>query len=305
MTQNTVLSDINEIMLGYFLSGKVWSKIGSEAKSQYEMRVKQALPAEVDDATGKAEVMAKEFINWASKNGYSSTVIDVWWTARPGSMSSAVGYTVDQSKNPTDILVKFSSGPNDGFLGASAKATKGKTDIGFKNPGLGTLESSLKINFSDEHAKIIKEIVKTFNLSPIASKRKQEIRENPLVQKQTEEIGSKLLSNMRDKLLPALQKKKQSELVKYLISDWMDADISLPPYIKVTGMGKKSPYSANVMDPLANEKLSALSKYKITLEKVGNESIGVMAGTKKIMKIRFKFESEKLASTIKLSGEPW
>jgi hypothetical protein len=30
-----------------------------------------------------------------------------------------------------------------------------------------------------------------------------------------------------------------------------------------------------------------------------------MAGKKKIMKIRFKFESEKMASTIKLSGEPW
>jgi hypothetical protein len=59
------------------------------------------------------------------------------------------------------------------------------------------------------------------------------------------------------------------------------------------------------MDPLKNEKLEALSKYKISLEKVGNESIGVMAGTKKIMKIRFKFESEKMASSVKLSGDPY
>jgi hypothetical protein len=305
MTQNTVLSDINEIMLGYFLAGNSWSKLGNEAKSQYEMRVKQALPTEVEDAVAKAKIMAQEFIKWASKNGYSSNVKNVWWTARPGSMSSAVGYKVDQSKNPTDILVKFSSGPNGGFLGASAKATKRKTDIGFKNPGLGTLEASLKINLSDEHKKAVDEIVKKFELSPNASTRKKQIRANPIINAKTTELGSKLLSNMRDKLLPRLQKMSQSDLVKYLITDWMDADISLPPYIKVTGMGNKPPYSAMIMDPLANEKLSALSKYKIILEKVGNESIGVMAGTKKIMKIRFKFESQKLASTIKLSGEPW
>jgi hypothetical protein len=98
---------------------------------------------------------------------------------------------------------------------------------------------------------------------------------------------------------------KQPELLSYLLSDWMDAEVMYPPYVKVTGMGSKPPYSAMVMDPTKNEKLDALSKYKITLEPVGNESIGVMAGSKKIMKIRFKFESEKMASTIKLSGEPW
>jgi len=47
------------------------------------------------------------------------------------------------------------------------------------------------------------------------------------------------------------------------------------------------------------------SKNPIKLEKVGNESIGVSAGGKKIMKMRFKFESEKMASSVKLSGDPW
>jgi hypothetical protein len=98
---------------------------------------------------------------------------------------------------------------------------------------------------------------------------------------------------------------KQQELLKYLLSDWMDAEVQYPPYIKVTGQGSKPPYKATVMDPVKNEKLDALSKYPITLEKVGNESIGVKAGEKKIMKIRFKFESEKMASSLKLSGDPW
>ena len=98
---------------------------------------------------------------------------------------------------------------------------------------------------------------------------------------------------------------KQKELLKYLLSDWMDAEVLKPPYVKVTGQGNKEPYRAIVMDPTKNEKLDALSKYKIVLEKVGNESIGVKAGEKKVMKIRFKFESEKMASSVKLSGEPW
>ena len=44
---------------------------------------------------------------------------------------------------------------------------------------------------------------------------------------------------------------------------------------------------------------------KISFEPVGNESIGVKAGTKKILKMRFKYESEKVASSLKMSGDPW
>ena len=60
-----------------------------------------------------------------------------------------------------------------------------------------------------------------------------------------------------------------------------------------------------VMDAINNPKLPAISAHEIKLEKVGNESIGVCAGNKRIMKIRFKFESEKMASSLKLSGDPW
>ena len=40
--------------------------------------------------------------------------------------------------------------------------------------------------------------------------------------------------------------------------------------------------------------LNALMSGEIKLLKVGNESIGVMAGSLQILKMRFKFESEKL-----------
>lgn len=303
MSSNTLLSDINEIQTGFFLAGEKW--FDDEAKRQLNLRASQVTAEEFADASGKAKVMAEEFVNWAKSNGYSGKIKDVWWTARPNSMSRAVGREVDQRKNPTDILVKFEKGPANGFLGLSAKATKGKTDIGFKNPGLGTLDRNLKLNLSEEYKNQTEKMVSLMGLPEKADKRKIFIRSNPGIKKKTEEIGSKILSVMRDILMTRLSKMKQKELLSYLLSDWMDAEIMYPPYVKVTGMGNKPPYSAMVMDPTKNEKLDALSKYDITLHEVGNESVGVMAGDKKIMKIRFKFESEKMASTIKLSGEPW
>jgi hypothetical protein len=249
--------------------------------------------------------MAKEFIKWAKVNGYSGTVKDVWWTARPGSMSSAFGEQVDQKKNPTDVLVRFTSGPINGFLGLSAKATKGKGEIGFKNPGLGTIDRNLNLKLGVEYENQLQQTIDKFKLPKTSNERKAYIRANPGVKKHTEEIGVKVLSAMRDELMVRLKKFNQKDLMKYLLGDWMDADILRPPYVKVTGQGNRQPYQAVVMDPTDNEKLKALSKYEIKLEKVGNESIGVSAGTKKIMKIRFKFESEKMASSVKLSGDPW
>ena len=302
-TANTVLSDINEIYTGYVLAGNKW--FDTAAKLQYEQRVKQAQPHEVDDAQGKAVSMAEEFVKWAKVNGYKTPVKQVWWTARPGSMSSAFGEPVDQKKNPTDILVKFSDGPSKGFLGLSAKATQGSGDIGFKNPGIGTVDRSLNISLADEYKNQLDQTIKKFRLPVGATERKLHIRQNPKVKVETEKIGVQILAAMRDELFVRINKMNQKELMKYLLSDWMDAEVLRPPYIKVTGQGNKPPYRAAVMDPVKNEKLEALGKYPITLEKVGNESIGVKAGEKKIMKIRFKFESEKMASSVKLSGDPW
>lgn len=303
MPANTILSDINEIYTAFVLAGKVW--FDKEAQKQYNNRIKQVSIPQIEDAQGKAEVMANEFIKWAKSNGYKLPIKAVWWTARPGSMSDAVGEPVDQRKNPTDVLIKFANGPANGFLGLSAKATQGSGEIGFKNPGVGTVDRNLNLGLADEYNNQLRQMINLFSLPETASARKEYIRKNPGIKTKTEEVGVKVLSAMRDELFARLMQFNQRELVKYLLSDWMDAEVLYPPYVKVTGQGNKPPYRAVVMDPLKNEKLEALSKYEITLEKVGNESIGVKAGSKKIMKIRFKFESEKMASSVKLSGEPY
>jgi hypothetical protein len=303
MTANTILSDINEIYCGYVLAGKKW--YSADAKTQFEARSKQATADEVADAIGKAEAMAKEFLVWAKANKYSGTVKKVWWTARPGELARATDSDADSKKNPTDILVQFTSGPANGFLGLSAKATKTKGDIGFKNPGIGTIDRALRLSLAEEYKNQEKQTIKKFSLPESASARKEYIRKNPGIKTHTEKIGVQVLSAMRTELMKRLKKMKNDELLKYLLSDWMDAELLYPPYVKVTGQGKAVPYDAKVMDPTDNDKLKALRKEQIKLEIVGNESIGVSAGAKKIMKIRFKFESEKMASSIKLSGDPW
>jgi hypothetical protein len=55
-TANTVLSDINEIHVGFVLNGNKW--YSQEAKSAYEARIKQAQPDErrIQDSGRKVTV---------------------------------------------------------------------------------------------------------------------------------------------------------------------------------------------------------------------------------------------------------
>lgn len=305
MPANTDLADVNEIYVGYILAGKKWFDI--EAKNQFEKKSKVIGIENTNIQIQRAEQMVKEFLLWAKKNKYSGKVKKVWWTARPGILSRAVGREVDSRKNPTDILVQFTSGPAQGFLGVSAKSTSGAGDIGFKNPGIGTVETTLKINLSDILTKKTNEAIRKFKLPENSKQRKEFIRSKPAIQKQTQIIGSELLSKIRDVMFLKLKSMNNNQLRDYILKNWLDASNDLyPPYVKVTGMGKKiGSITAKVDDPLNNEKLTAILKGQLKVEKVGNESIGLYASNKKILKMRAKFESEKLASTIKFSGDPW
>ena len=299
---NTYISDLNELLTGFVLNKNKW--FDPAAENQHDMRMGQVSEEQYMDAIGKAEVMADEFLKWAKKNKYSGQVKRVWWTARPGSMSSATGYTVDQKKNPTDILIKFSSGPADGFLGLSAKATKGKGDIGFKNPGLGTIDKVLRTNLAkivDDNTQII---MKKIKLPTSTSQRKAAIRANKNIQKVTQEMGARTLTELSDAYYTRIKKMPANQLYEYIVGNWMDAEKLLPPYVKVTGQGNKAPYQAKVDDPLNNPKLEALRKGQIRLDKNGISSVLVVAGGKNIMKMRFKWESEPHASSMKMSGDP-
>ena len=301
MPANTDLADVNEIYTAFALNENKFPDTASE--SQYTKKLALLTTEQGSQQIGRAQVMADEFLKWAKRNGYSG-VSNVYWTARPGfSFKAVTGKDVDQKKNPTDVLVKFTTG---GFLGLSAKSTSGKGDIGFKNPGVGTVERDLGISLSQINKDATSEIVKNFKLPTSASARKSAIRGAKAIQLLTDKMGSDVLNKCRDAMLKKLESMTQKDRKQYIMTGWIDASTELyPPYVKVTGKGRKAPYTAEVEDPLNNPKLEAIMTDKIGFEKVGNDSIGVKAGSKKILKMRFKYESEKLASSLKMSGDPW
>lgn len=305
MPANTDLADVNEIYVGFLLAKKKW--FDPAAKQQFELKSKKIGAQQTAIQIARAEVMVAEFLRWAKAHGYSGVVREVAWTARPGVLQKFVKRQVDSKKNPSDIVVKFTSGPADGLLGLSAKSTGGSGDIGFKNPGIGTVETSLKINLGAIATEETAKAISKFKLPESSSARKEFIRANPKIQAQTQQIGSTLLSKIRDVMYEKLKRLSGPQLKDYLLKNWLDASNDLyPPYVKVTGMGNDiKNIKAKVDDPLANEKLSAILQGRLMVEKVGNEAVGVTASGKKILKMRAKFESEKLASTIKFSGDPW
>ena len=301
-SRNTLIADVNELLVGYYINDEKW--YDDSAKKQYENRVKEVDPKDLERATGHAEIMAKEFLKYARQKGYGK-VSKVYWTARAGSMTKLTGVDVDQRKNPTDTLIKFSTGPSDGWLGLSAKSTKGKGEIGFKNPGAGTVDKKLNIDLVNTYKQILEKTINDLDLPKSTKQRKSFIRANNEIKSKTTKIGTDLMSDLRDKLFTKLDSMSNSDLLDYFLDDWLDANIMYPPYVKVTGKGNKKPFSASLIEPTENEKNEALKSLDFALEKVGNESIGIKAKGKKIFKMRFKFESEKMASSMKLSGESW
>ena len=309
MPRNKDAADCNEILVGYYCAGKKWGKYHESAKVRAELAKYRAMldywkPGEYEDQDGRAQEQAKEALAWAASNGYEGSVTKVWWTARPGVLAKAVGYDVDSSKNPTDVLLRF--GKNK-FLGISAKSTgKSSGDIGFKNPGIKPLgnktQSNLvdaaikamnsraikKLDFNDESGNgARKEYLKKIGAYPIPQGQKTPTPKGVPYYK----AGAKVLGAVRDELLDAYNKMSQEDLLVHLLDDWLDAYGGMPHYIKVVGYGRKG-------------KTLHLSSNEIGFEPTGISSLFVLAGGEPIFKIRAKWESAPLASSIKFSADP-
>jgi len=302
---NTNRIDVNEIYLGYYMLGGTWTGFvkAADAKAQLRKRREEITPEEFKDEQGKAKVMAREALNWAQANGYGGGVKKAWWTARPGDLSKATGLDVSSAANPTDTLVQFGDGK---FLGLSAKSGKKKSSkIAFKNPGMGTIDNALNAGLQAVFSREIDKFIKKHDLSPVAATRKTQIRDDRKIESEANKAGSVVHKKLRDELFKTLNKLNEKALKEHVLSYWMDANVVEPPYIKVTGKGSGGDYTASVMNPLNNEKLTAISHGNYELKKVGDNSIGFMADGKRVFKMRFKFSSQFMASSMKLSGDQW
>ena len=305
MAAETLKADVNEILLGYHILGSTW--IGfqgkTDAENQLNNRRSQIGDTDYNIQEERAKVMATKSLDWARANNYGNRVVKAWWTARPGILSEAVGYEVDSSKNPTDTLVQFET---DKFLGISAKSTAGKGDIGFKNPGIGTIDKALNLDLAGIVEDEENEFTKLYGLSTTKTMRKIEIRRDQNLIEASNDARTITLGKVRDVFYRKLNILSTKKLKEYVLSDWLDATKTISPmYIKVTGHGSEYPYTASLMNPLQNSKIEALHKSNLTVSKVGNDSVGVETINKRILKMRVKYESQAMASSVKFSGDPW
>tara|TARA_Y100001963_G_scaffold26747_1_gene36504 strand:- start:321 stop:1304 length:984 start_codon:yes stop_codon:yes gene_type:complete len=302
---NTIAADVNEILLGYLLAGEGGTFVnGNEAEETLAARAANLSAQQYEDQKGRAEAMRDSITAWADANGFDGSVQKVWWTARPGVLQQAVGEPRVSKGNPTDILIQFG---DESFLGVSAKSTKGKADIGFKNPGVGSIGKSLGIDLNGVVKAAAQKEMEALGVDHLAAKeRKVFIRANPVLRSRADEMGRIILNMLRDFLLSHLLTLDDEEVREHLVQNWLDADGIYPYYIKTTGHGSVNKgFGARVEDPIKSEKYKSLMSEDITMTPVGNDSIGVLAGGKRIMKMRFKYESQKLASSLKMSGDPW
>ena len=296
----SVGADVNEIFFGYYLTNN-WNDFKDSKKIQQELedRKKRLSNDEVNNQKGRAKEMAKITLEWMKNNGYEGKIIKKWWPKQnSGMISQAVGYEVDLDKNPLDVLVLTDK---EKFLGLSAKSTKGSGKPPFKNPGLGSIESDLKLKLKHHYEDAVKEMLKKYpELPKINSERKkifkadrkfyeENIQSSIFVQYTFEGIQE----DMYNKLITLSQK----ELWNYIKDSWMDAGFLQPPYIIVTGRGTNDKFTADV------DNRHDLNIQNLTIKKVGSDKIRIFSKEKKLLDMRVKFESNHMATSIKFSGE--
>jgi len=305
-TSNTLGADINEIVFAYLAAGNDWGKIhnSEEVQQALDARKAQVSPEVYDNQVGRARAMVQETLEWAAANGWEGEVTQVWWTARPGVLAQAVGRTISRG-NPTDVLLQFN---DDEFLGVSAKSTKSSGDIGFKNPGVGSIATALGIDLDSIIQEESATAIKNLDLPSTARARKLYLQAhgNDMTRAEAEKIGRRILGLLRHRLHQHLTQMQEEDIRTHLLQYWMDAGENYPYYIKVTGRGTtNTSFSATLVDPIQDEQYKALMSDEITVDPIGTDSIGVYAGGKRIMKMRFKYESQKLGSSVKMSGDSW
>ena len=237
----------------------------------------------------------------------------------PGKYTST--YVEESKNNPTDILVKFRSSTkyDDPYLGLSAKSLL-KTltqEAPVKNPGMGKIEDF--IGQPGVFQKLLEEGVSAAHKEsgiPYSNKylnkdKVKALKDDPEFKVINEKYTKQILGGCRDILMEAFTRMGDIDIKMYILDELLDTD-KLPKYVKVTGRSDKTltVVQATVDDPLGNAKFDALVRKNKPLkyENLGGKdgyTIGVKAGEKQIVQIRFKFSGTQLATGLKMSVAPW
>jgi hypothetical protein len=208
---------------------------------------------------------------------------------------------------------------DDPYLGLSAKSLL-KTltqEAPVKNPGMGKIEDF--IGQPGVFQKLLEEGVSAAHKEsgiPYSNKylnkdKVKALKDDPEFKVINEKYTKQILGGCRDILKDAFTRMGDIDIKMYILDELLDTD-KLPKYVKVTGRSDKtlSVVQATVDDPLGNAKFDALVRKNKPLkyENLGGKdgyTIGVKAGEKQIVQIRFKFSGTQLATGLKMSVAPW
>lgn len=301
---NTKKAYVNEILTGYYLLDGSWEQFCDYETALTTLnKSKDEIPEqEFVDQDERAKVMATAIKTWIKNNKGNKRIENIWWTASPGKLSEAYGSKIDSKSNPSDLLLQFEDKK---FFGISAKSTRTNQSIAFKNPGIGSIESVLDVDFSGIYRSRTERAVSIYNLPTFLKERKRFVRENPEIQKQTQRIGSTIINSLRDGILKRFDEMTNEEFQSYLMRHWLDATRIGPDYIKVTGHGQRGNYSVSLENPNDHENVLNIKNGNLVSLAAENNTIKIVLKedmNKRVMGMRLKYESEKLCSSIKLSG---
>jgi hypothetical protein len=329
-------AELNEMLLAIYLAetaglDRVEGLTGDLDAAVYSLKDQYKISDEdFNNESERAYVMAESALEWAKNNNYGDNPTRVIWTARKGSLESAIAPYKPSKRNPTDVLLEFGK---DNWLGISAKSTvKSQGVVPFANPGppkyaraaaeaskesaLKYLESKYKSLFGPHNVsdttrdRFIKSLGYDANTKTFKNPKERTPEEVNFIN-DLYRLGVQPRKAIRDAMVQNSLEISQRQLKRIYRQDWMQSSkTNFPYFIVVTGRGtEKTGYSASVIDPLKSTLSRTLSRDDIIISDLDSEDsfkiYGVSPTGKEtyLFKIRVKWEGRPFGSTIKLSGE--
>lgn len=222
---------------------------------------------------------------------------------------------LSKHNNPSDILIKGKDEKkNKKQIGislkiATSKTTKYPKDVPFFNGGLG--KESLRFGLPDLPNSTKEKITDALSKLGIDGRNmtqrqlKDTIRADEDLKSQADEMGRDILESIRNEMISSLDDKEVEEMRELFITMTgtpIDIGEKLPT-LKLTGYAYGN-HKTKIEDAIESTIPKAIrNAKKFEFKRSARTSLIIVTDGIEIMRMRFKWESQALASSIKTSGE--
>lgn len=300
-TQNTHLADIHELYTAFLLNGEAF---GSPEEGDLFV-TKMSLVGDLDGfAQCKRAQYGASLIRTYVQVERGGEITAAHWVSRPGRLSELLHTDYPSNCNPSDIVVALA---NNDFLGVSLKShALAHHAVTFKNPGLSPVCKALGVDYWGpiERAMITLENEIPALTGLTAVQRKAFLRANAWAQQSAGKLAGMVLSELRDRLVTDLSHLSARDAWDLLGTHCLDVTAKTLPYLQVTTGSRLSDVRLTLADMTRSPIRTAHhAGSPLTFTAAGTTSIYVTSGETRLFRMRVKFASEKLASSLKLCIE--